>query len=91
MKTSDGIALWILGIFLLILFGQADVALTEAWRAHSSISTILWRLFCAATSGGGGVFLIIHHIHRTNELQYYENLENERERDRCSNISPASF
>jgi hypothetical protein len=84
MKTSDVIALWVLLIFLLILFGQADVALTKAWRAHSAASTILWRLFCALISGGGGIFLIAHHITRANDLQYYESLENQREKDRLA-------
>jgi hypothetical protein len=81
MKNRDVIAGWLLVIFLLILFGQADVALTEAWRAHSSIGTIAWRLFCALASGAGGIFLLVHHIHRADDLQYYENLENQRDRD----------
>jgi hypothetical protein len=81
MKTSDSFAFWLLLFFLMILFGQADVALAEAWRNHSPIGTILWRLVCCLVSGGGGVFLLVHHVHRANDLQYYETLEKQREKD----------
>ncbi len=81
MTTKDGIALWVLIIWVLVTRSKPLVALEESLRTGSSANMIIWNAVVALIVAVAGIFLICHYILTLDDLKYHKGLEDARERE----------
>lgn len=83
---KDGIASWLLVLWLLVTGSKPFFDLIDALHANRSGWTILWDATVAFVVAIVGTFLIRHYISVSTDLNYYKDLEDSREKDlRASN------
>lgn len=80
MNTKDGIATWILVLFVLSPCYWAYNNLHEALNLDLPVSTILWWLGITLVVGASALFLIVHFVHVMGDLEHYRAEEKEREK-----------
>jgi hypothetical protein len=77
MKTKDTIAFWVLVLFILVPTGLA----LQALDFNQPTSGIVWHIVKAIILTSGGLFLISRFITVTNDLEYYEQQDKQRNLD----------
>jgi hypothetical protein len=81
MNTKDGVALWVLVIWVLVTGSKPLFALFNSLRVGNSLATIAWNAVVALIVAVAGIFLIRHYIVTVDDLTCHRRLEDARERE----------
>ena len=80
MKTKDGIAAWLLVLFVLVPFLRTYGVFSDDLKLYRPVGIILWDIGVLLIVIVSGLFLFKRFVDMQSDLQRYESEEREREK-----------